>query len=189
MEDRQKKKNPAFGIILILILIAAVLAGVNAYRTAYNKKAAAETFTEPDFNSMQAYSEENSKAVMDALRSGKAGNLEKLMITSEGAEEVVSFAEWDKADFDSAVSMGAGSLSASPDDNGQMDISERFFVDINDVRYVLFIETLTSRWGMNNEGVSAVGVTTFSHFDGLDYNWSGEKDDQSALAGELFWDK
>jgi len=54
---------------------------------------------------------------------------------------------------------------------------------------VLFIETLTSRWGMNNEGVSAVGVTTFSHFDGVDYNWSGEKDDQSALAGELFWDK
>ncbi|MBQ9272170.1 MAG: hypothetical protein IJ227_00415 [Mogibacterium sp.] len=189
MENRSKKKNPTLKIILILFLIAAVLAFINAYRTAYNKKAAAEAFEQPDFNSMQEYSAENTQAVMEALKSGKAGKLEKLMITGEGAEDVIAFAEWDKADFENAVSLGAGSLSAAPDENGRMDISERIFVNIGDVRYVLFIETVTSRWGMNNDGVSAVGVTTFSHFDGVDYNWCGEKDDQSALAGELFWDK
>ena len=39
-----------------------------------------------------------------------------------------------------------------------------------------------------DEGISAVAVTTYSHFDkDLDYNWSGEADDESVLAGELFW--
>ena len=68
-----------------------------------------------------------------------------------------------------------------------MDVSERIFVDIDGTRYVLFVETLTSRWGRDNEGISAIAATSFEHFDALDYAWSGEADDQSALAGSLFW--
>ena len=75
------------------------------------------------------------------------------------------------------------------DENGRMDISERFIVDVGDVKYVLFVETLTSRWGMNNDGVSAAAATTFGHFDGTDYAWNGEGDDQSVLAGSLWWNR
>jgi hypothetical protein len=99
----------------------------------------------------------------------------------------MEFADWKKADFENAVSMGAGSLTTAPDENGKMDISERFFVDIGDTRYLLFVETSTSRWGRANDGVSAVAVTTLEHFDELDWDWNGEPDDSSVLAGKLLW--
>ena len=101
----------------------------------------------------------------------------------------MEFADWSKADFKNAESLGAGSLTAAPDESGRMDVSERFFVEAGDKKYVLFIETLTSRWGRKNEGVTAVGVTTYKHFDDTGFAWNGKKDDSSALAGELWWNK
>ena len=77
-------------------------------------------------------------------------------------------------------------FSTAPDKNGRMDISERFFVDVGEQRYVLYVETLTSRHGMNNEGVTVVGATTYEHFDELNYLWNGNKDDSSAVAGKSF---
>ena len=111
------------------------------------------------------------------------------MISSDGIESVVNFADWKQADFDNAVSMGSGSLSGEPDADGRLDESERFFVYVGSNRYVFFIETQTSEYGRKNDGISAIGVTTFSHFDATDYAWNGEKDDQSVLAGQLFWQK
>ena len=135
---------------------------------------------------MAGYSKSNSEAVMKAMKSGNADKLGALMINSKGADEVLAFAEWKKADFDNAVSLGAGSLSTAPDKKGMMDINERFIVTVGENKYVLYVETLTSRHGMNNEGISAVGVTTYEHFEELAYAWNGEKDDSSALAGESF---
>ena len=147
---------------------------------------AEEKITEPDFYSMTAYSNENSDAVMDALKSGSAEKLGALMIDPKGAEDVTGFADWSKADFDNAVSLGAGSFSTAPDKKGRMDISERFIVPVGEDKYVLYIETLTSRHGMNNDGVKVVAATTYDHFDQLDYGWNGEADDSSASAGESF---
>ena len=127
-----------------------------------------------------------SEAVMKALKAGSADKLGALMINPKGAEDVAGFADWTKADFAEAVSLGAGSLSAAPDKKGMMEIGERFIVSVGEQKYVLYIETLTSRHGMNNDGVSAVGVTTYEHFDELGYGWNGEKDDSSALAGASF---
>ena len=138
---------------------------------------------------MAGYSEENSKAVMRALKSGSAEKLGALMIDAKGAEDVVSFAEWSKADFDNAVSLGAGSLSTAPDKNGMMDISKRFIVTLGEQKYVLYIETLTSRHGMTNDGVKVVGATTYEHFDDLHYRWNGQADDSSAVAGKSFLKK
>ena len=115
--------------------------------------------------------------------------VEKLMIDPAGVDALMNFADWKNADFENATSMGAGSLTPAPDENGKMDISERFIVNVGDVKYVLFVETLTSRWGMNNDGVSAAAATTFGHFDGTDYAWNGEGDDQSVLAGSLWWNR
>ena len=53
-------------------------------------------------------------------------------------------------------------------------------------KYVLYIETLTSRHGMENKGVSVVAATTYEHFDESGYGWNGEKDDSSAVAGKTF---
>jgi hypothetical protein len=136
---------------------------------------------------MSEFSASNSERVMKALASGNSKKLEKQMIDSEGAAAVMEFADWKNADFEKAISMGAGSLTTAPDENGKMDISERFFVDIGDTRYLLFVETSTSRWGRANDGVSAVAVTTLEHFDELDWDWNGEPDDSSVLAGKLLW--
>ena len=126
---------------------------------------------------------------MKAMKSGSAEKLGAEMIDPKGAETVMSFADWTKADFDNAVSMGAGSLSETPDKNGMMDISERFIVTVGEQKYVLYIETLTSRHGMNNEGVKVVAATTYEHFDQSGYVWSGDADDSSAVAGESFLKK
>ena len=182
---KKKKSNQILTVALLLMLLVFVIVAAVTARSAYNKKVASEKITEPDFYSMAAYSKNNSEAVMKALKSGSTDKLGQLMIDSKGAEDVIAFAEWKNADFDNAVSLGAGSLTAAPDKKGVMDINERFIVTVGETKYVLFVETLTSRHGMNNEGVSAVGVTTYEHFDELAYAWNGEKDDNSALAGEL----
>jgi hypothetical protein len=193
-EDRSKKMNrkKSNQILLIMVLLLALVFLIVTIVTAkntYNKKVAEEKITEPDFYSMAKYSEENSKAVMKALKSGNAEKLGNLMIDPKGAEDVAGFAVWKDADLDNAVSLGAGSLSSAPDKNGRMDISERIFVPVGEQKYVLYIETLTSRHGMVNEGISAIGVTTYEHFDALGYGWNGEKDDESAVAGKSFLQK
>ena len=183
------KKNKSNQILIVLLLLVAlVFAVVTLFtsRSTYNKKVANETVTEPDFYSMTEFSSENSKAVLKALKSGSAEKLGSLMIDPAGAEDVIGFAAWKDADIDNAVSLGAGSFSAAPDKNGMMDISERLFVTVGDQKYVLYIETLTSRHGMRNEGVKEIGATTYEHFDELNYGWNGEQDDSSATAGETF---
>ena len=182
----KKKSNQILIVALLLMMLVFVIVAIVTANSTYNKKVAVEKITEPDFYSMAGYSKSNSEAVMKAMKSGNADKLGALMINSKGADEVLAFAEWKKADFDNAVSLGAGSLSTAPDKKGMMDINERFIVTVGENKYVLYVETLTSRHGMNNEGISAVGVTTYEHFEELAYAWNGEKDDSSALAGESF---
>ena len=132
-QEKKMKKKKSNQILLTAFLIMAlifVLVAVVTMRSAYNKKVAEEKLAEPDFYSMAAFSNENSGAVMKALKSGKAEKLGALMIDSKGAEGVVNFTDWSKADFDNAVSLGAGSLSAAPDKKGMMDVSERFIVPV-----------------------------------------------------------
>lgn len=183
---KKKKSNQILIVALLLMLLVFVIVAAMTARSTYNKKVAGENITEPDFYSMTEYSKANSEAVMKALKSGNADKLGALMSNPKGADDVMGFADWKDADFDNAVSMGAGSLSSAPDKKGMMDIGERFIVSVGENKYVLYIETLTSRHGMNNEGVSAVGVTTYEHFDELAYVWNGEKDDSSVLAGESY---
>ncbi|MBQ6151341.1 MAG: hypothetical protein IJJ03_06785 [Mogibacterium sp.] len=183
---KKKKSNRILLIAFLLMVAVFALVTVMVARSTYEKKVAEEKITEPDFYSMTEFSKENSEDVMKALKSGSAEKLGALMIDSKGAENVIGFADWAKADFDNAVSFGAGSFSTAPDKKGRMDISERFVVSIGEQKYVLYIETLTSRHGMNNEGVKVVAATTYEHFDQLYYAWNGNADESSAVAGESF---
>lgn len=187
-ENKMKKKKSNRILLTAFLLMVAVFAlvAVRTARVTYNKNVADEKITEPDFYAMTEYCGENAGAVMRALKSESAEKLGSLMIDGKGSEDVIAFADWKNADFDNAVSLGAGSLSTAVDQNGMMDISERFIVPVGEQKYVLYVETLTSRHGMRNEGVKAVGVTTYEHFDSLGYGWNGDKDDESALAGESF---
>ena len=172
-----------------------------------------------DYYSMSEFSRENSESVMTALKSGDTDYLLDLFVVindtgsagndgaddaddsgeayvpitlgelKAGVREILEFAEWQEADFENAVSMGSGSLMTQPDADGRMDVSERFFVDVDGSTYVLFVETVASKWGRENEGVSAIGVMTYSNFDNIEYAWLGEKTDYSALAGKLFWEE
>lgn len=185
-----KKANKRLIIsgIILLVILFAIVAAISA-KVAYEKRLQSENLTELDFYSMQKFCGENSEAVMNALKSGNKSKLEELMVNSNGIDDVLAFADWSKAKFKNAVSQGAGSLTAAPDESGKMDISERIVVEIGDSKYVMFIETLTSRWGRENDGVSAIGVTTYEHFEETDSDWNGEADEESALAGELWWNK
>lgn len=184
-------KRGKIRLIIYAIVVSALFIALCAFTAekTFRELKTNESFDEVDYYSMQKYSERNSKIVFSALKSGKLDKIKKNMSSSDGLDEVAQFANWSEADFDKAVSLGAGSLSPKPDENGRIDVSERFFVDIGDERYVLFIETVTSRWGRTAGDISAVAVTSFTHFeDDLNWTWSGEKDDSSALAGKLFWE-
>jgi hypothetical protein len=183
---KAKTKNRIIALVIFAAILILLTTAITAFST-YKAKRQNEHLKNFDFYKMSEFSSKNSEQVMKALASGNSKKLEKQMIDSEGAAAVMEFADWKKADFENAVSMGAGSLTTAPDENGKMDISERFFVDIGDTRYLLFVETSTSRWGRANDGVSAVAVTTLEHFDELDWDWNGEPDDSSVLAGKLLW--
>lgn len=184
MKSSAEKKLIAFLIALaVLFLGIAIVTSVHTYK----QRLANESFDEVDLYSMHEFSRVNSEKVIQALKNGDSSKLEKNLISEKGVSEVMGFADWSSIDLDRLASMGSGSLSAGADSKGKMDISERWIVETAEGKYVFFIETLTSRWGRKNEGVSAVGVTRFEHFDELDYAWNGEADESSALAGELFW--
>ena len=182
---RKKRIKALIIFAAVLFLAAALISALSTYKV----KRSNEKLSEVDIYSMHEYSAKNSESVMKALASGKAEKLAAIVDDEEGAKAVTEFAEWKKADFDKAVSLGSGSLMESATKKGKMEVSERFFVDADGKKYVLFIETQTSRWGRENDGVSAVAVTTFEHFDELDYAWNGEADEESALAGKLLWNK
>lgn len=184
-----KKLLGGIKIIVFVVLVLALFIGVTKHSAnkTYNERLATEKITTLDTYSMNNYCKTNADAVMSALKAGDLAKLESLMLDPQGASSVMEFADWSKADFKNAVSMGSGSLTTKPNKKGRMDVSERFFVNTDNNKYVFFIETVCSRLGRDNDGVSAVAVTTFSHFDAVDYMWNGEKDDSSALAGKLFW--
>lgn len=188
--DRNKKGKKR-GLIAFLILMAVLFVIIFAWSSVrtYRKSIENENLGDMDFYSMQKYSSENSASVMEMLKSGNMKDFSKLLGDEEGAESVMSYADWRSADFDSAVSFGAGSLSKEADKRGRIEIAEKFVVKAGKTKYVLYIETLTSRWGRKNEGVKAVGVTTYDHYEDLDANWNGEKDEDTALGGRLFRDK
>ena len=183
-----KRIIPLFLAVLFMIALFATVT-ISTAKNTYKQNIANEHFDEYDFYSMQKISTENCKVVFDALKKGDKETLSELMINDENIDSVLEFTDWGKLSYKKATSYGAGSLSPSADENGRADINEKFVVKTGGDKYVLYIESLTSRWGRVNEGVSAIAVTTAEHYENTFTTWNGEKDDSTALAGELFWKK
>lgn len=183
-----------FAILLVLLVGSAFFMAkhtidVSTARALGTQEGQTEAAAEVDFYSMQKTCSKNAREVFKALQSGKTARLEKLLIDPEGAGDVMEFADWSKADFENAVSLGAGSLTETPDADGNIDVSEKFFVKAGDDRYVIFVETLASRLGRGNAGVSAVSVITYEDFDAAYFVWNGEEDKGGVTAGKLWWNR
>ena len=194
MKRKRNNKIMLITVAVILILLFCISAALMSGRTREKlieeeKQGMPETVAELDVYDMHDHCSKNSVKVLEYLKAGNTKGLEKLMISSEGLDELMLYTDWSTADLDNTVSLGTGSLSPAPDANGKMDVSERIFVDTDNGRFVFFIETVTSDNGKMNDGVSAIGVTSFGYFDSTDYEWNGEAGDDSVLAGKLYWDK
>ena len=188
MSTDKKRKNKGLKIFIALLAVLFVCAFVLSALRTYGTKLKNESFDQVDFYSMAAFSSENSQEVIKTLQSGNLKKLTELVGDEAGAEELMGFADWRNANFNTAVSYGAGSFSTLADKKGRIDIAERLVVQTGETQYVLYIETLTSRWGRKNEGVDAIGAISYTRYKELDGNWNGEKDDESVLAGTLFRD-
>ena len=184
-----KKRYIPLMMTAVFMLALFTTITVTTANNTYEQNVADEHFDEYDFYSMQEISTENCKLVFAALKKGDKEALSELMINDENIDSVLDFADWSKLSFKKATSYGAGSLSPSADKNGRVDVNDKFVVKTGGEKYVLFIESLTSRWGRVNEGVSAIAVTTAEHYENTYSTWNGEKDDSTALAGELVWKK
>lgn len=191
----KKKRNIVMliAVTVILILLFCISASLMYGKTREKlseeeKQGMPETVADLDVYDMNEYCSQNSGRVLEYIKDGNTKGLEKLMISSEGLEEVMTYTDWSSADLDNTVSLGTGSLSAAPDANGKMDVNERIFVDTDNGKFVFFIETVTSDQGKTNDGVGAIGVTSYGYFDSVDYEWNGEAGDNSVLAGRLFRD-
>lgn len=194
MKKKKTNKIMLIAVAVILILLFCISSTLMYGKTRdklieEEKQGMPETVAELDVYDMHDYCSRNSAKVLEYLKSGNTKALEKLMISSEGLDELMLYTDWSTADLDNTVSLGTGSLSAAPDADGKMDMSERIFVDTDNGRFVFFIETITSDNGKMNDGVSAIGVTSFAYFDSTDFEWNGEAGDDSVLAGKLFRDK
>lgn len=184
-------------LIILLILVATVYISVRGFTfaveyfadKAYQKRVSEEHFTEVDTYKLSVYSEENAEAVLKALKSGDKEALEKLFTESVDAAALMKYADWSTINDKKTKTLGGGSYMFEPDKSGRMDFGETFWVTTSKGTYVLYIQTVCSRFGKANDGVSAVAATTWEHYDSIDWLWKWQTDKNEVLAGTPYPDK
>ena len=136
MSTKKKGKNTAVKIFLLFLAVLFVCVFAFTEVKTFNTRRANESFDKVDFHSMAEFSAKNSEKVIKALRSGNMKKLTKLVGDEAGAEEVMRFADWRNANFDTALSYGAGSLSTEADKKGRIDVAERIVVQAGETKYM-----------------------------------------------------
>ena len=178
-------------LIILLLLVATVYISVRGFTSAveyfadktYQTRVSEEHFTEVDTYKLSVYSEENAEAVLKALKSGNEEALEKLFTESVDASDLMKYADWSTINDKKTKTLGGGSYMFEPDKSGRMDFGETFWVTTSKGTYVLYIQTVGSRYGKANDGVSAVAATTWKHYDSIDWLWKWQTDKNEVLAG------
>lgn len=175
-------------IVVFIILIIGIIIAVTTItaRLTYKNKIAEEQFTEPDMYKMQEYSNKNSMGVFQALKDGDRKILGELVISNDNFDKLLKYANWDQMDIDKVSSSGAGSMMPKPDKNGRMDVVEMFGVKIGGKKYVVYIQTVVSRWGKANDGVSCIAVTTTKRYEETDGELDWKTDKEVIRAGKMF---
>ena len=178
--------------ILIIVLVAALgvaliyYTGIVAGRT-YQERVNSETSKDLDVYKMQKYAHENAEEILKALEKCDAEKLEESINEPSNVEELINYADWKKLDKKGSTSFGTGSFMPKPDKEGKMDVGEQIILKVGKEKYALYVQTLTSRYGKINDGVTCVAVTTFKHFDEIDYLWLWQSDSKTLRAGKAFY--
>lgn len=189
--SKNKKSNifNSIGCLLTLVIVAGVfifLTGRVADYT-YNKNVANEHFTKQDTYKMSEYSEENATAVVNALLKGDKDDIRDLMIDKNAdVDKIINYADWTKASEKDIRTLGGGSYRSEPDKDGRMDFGEIYWIKTGKKTYILYVQTVCSRYGKANDGVQAIAATTWEHYDAIDWAWEWQDDNQTVMAGKPF---
>lgn len=180
-----------YKILITIVLVLAIICGFiywtgrTAERT-YQKRAENETSTELDVYKMQNYAAENAKKALKALEKEDANELSKLINNPSNVDKLIEYADWEKLDLDNKTSFGTGSFMPEPDKKGRMDVGEQIILNVGKGKYAIYIQTVTSRYGKVDEGISCIAVTTWKHFNEIDYAWKWQTDSGTLRAGKPF---
>lgn len=155
----------------------------------YRERVESETSKELDVYKMQKYAHENAEIVLKALKKGNTDKIQKNMRKETDLDSLVRYADWKNLDINGATSFGTGSFMPKPDKRGRMDVGEQIILNAGSGKYALYVQTLTSRYGKINRGITCVAVTTFKHFDEIDYAWKWQTDEKTLKVGKPFYKK
>lgn len=178
------KKLDLLKAIMVVILIFVAIMFVTSYATYYFAKANLSTKVLDEFQ-VQEFSSENCDAVFKALKGGGAG-LGDLMDEGTKTRKLLDYAEWPSADFEDKMSLGGGSFMDGADAEGYYAYEDIWSVYVNDERYIMCIQTVTSRYGRENDGVSCIAISTWDHYLGIDREWDIDNDENTVLIGRPY---
>lgn len=184
-------------LIILLLVVVTVFVSVKVFASMveyfadrrYQKNIENESFTEVDTYKLSVYSEENAVAALKALKSGSKDKLEKLFTDKTDVTELMEYADWSSMDEERSRTLGGGSYMYEPDSNGRMDFGETYWIRIGKKTYVMYIQTVCSRYGKANDGISAIAATTWEHYDSIHWLWEWQTDKNEVLAGTPYSDK
>lgn len=175
----------SIGCLLTLVIVVAIFAFVTGWSAnrQYEKRVSEENFTEQDTYKMSVYSEENTNKVIEALKNKDAEGLSSMMIGNPDVSELLDYVEWQNMAPDKTKTLGGGSYMSEPDSDGRMDFGEAYWLRIDKKTYVMYVQTVCSRYGKANDGVSAVAVTDWDYYDSIDWSWEWQEDKHTVMAG------
>lgn len=185
---RKKKSNTNLIIIIVLIftLIASIFVVKEVAKRTYEKNVANEHFTEQDTYKMSEFSEENSTKAIKALKKKDVDALKELMIDDSNVKKLVNYVDWSEINLKKTKTLGGGSYMSEPNSDGKMDFGEMYWVKIDGKKYIMYIQTVCSRYGRGNDGIQAIAVTTDKHYEAIDWEWEWQEDNETMLAGSPY---
>lgn len=185
MRSKVFKSIVAILFIALLVIVFVIVTTRTANKT-YDSRVANEKNTEVDVYKMETYARDNAAKVLDILQDKDKDALESTLLNPSNVDKLINYADWDKLDTDKMTSFGTGSYMPKPDEDGKMDVGELISLKLGKDEYVIYIQTLTSRWGKIDEGVSCIAVVNRKRFDDVDYAWEWQTDNKTLRAGKPF---
>lgn len=181
-----------FSVIIAIILIIGLFAGFIYWtgRTAgktYQERVNNEQNTELDVYKMQKYAADNAEKVLKALKKEDADKIAELVPKAANVNELMQYADWGELDINNKTSFGTGSFMPKPNKKGKMDVGEQIILSAGNGRYAIYVQTVTSRYGKIDNGISCIAVTTWKHFDEIDYAWKWITDSGTLRVGKAFY--
>lgn len=182
---KKKKKTGDLVLALIVVLVMFIAAMYISAQLTYKYAKTHLYTTEMDWYNVQDYNMKNCNKVFDALKNGGEG-LNDIIIEDVDITPLMDYANWENAEFEDIRAFGGGNTSLEPDSKGRIEYGDMWCVTIDGDRYMMYIQSISSRYGRNNDGVSFIAVTHWSHYDNIDWEWDWDDDEHTVTLGTSF---